>query len=69
MIKPSRDDIGRSVDYIRRQSTRLNNGDWERTEVKERGIICSYNENFVFVMYGNNTFKQATSREHLEWVD
>lgn len=56
MIHPTPNDVGRHVLY---QST--------VRERRQRGVITSMNEFFVFVRYGADSASQATRRQDLEW--
>jgi hypothetical protein len=49
MINPTLSDIGRRVNYVRVETTRLDNGPWQRRVIKEEGIISSFNDEYVFV--------------------
>lgn len=55
MITPSNEDIGRKVVY---------NGHGGR----EEGVITSFNEEYIFVRYGEIGHGQATRPEDLEFA-
>lgn len=57
MINPTPDDIGRGVVYRAVPGF-----------APEQGIITSFNDDWVFVNYGSETYGVATRREDLEWL-
>ena len=60
MIDPKQEDIGRGVVYTKHNAR-------ERTD----GVVTSYNDRYVFVMYSHQSAfanGQATNREDLEWL-
>jgi hypothetical protein len=59
VIKPTTDDIGRSVIYT---GNRYPGGKIEE------GVITSFNDAVVFVRYGALKGSQATSHADLEWA-
>ena len=56
MIEPTEKDIGRVVLY-----------QGIRADDKDRGVITSFNRNFVFVRYGSKTHSEATNPRDLSW--
>ncbi len=55
MIDPTKDDIGRKVIYVKHMQ-------------RQAGVITSFNDNYVFVLYGRpGTTSQATPRSDLQW--
>jgi hypothetical protein len=62
MIEPTDTDIGRDVIYDPPFKGAVNGRG-------EHGIITSFNDRFVFVRYGADTFSKATVRQDLEWAD
>ncbi len=59
MIKPTEDDIGRTVVYT---GNRYPGGKLEE------GVITSFNDSSVFVRYGSDKNSKGTSRQDLEWI-
>lgn len=55
MIEPTRQDIGRTVFY--------------RQPCAETGIVTSFNDNVVFVRYGNEPSSKATYPRDLHWIE
>jgi hypothetical protein len=55
MIEPTEKDIGRRVTYHRVE------------RFQERGVITSFNDQYVFIRYSLDQNSKATKREDLEW--
>lgn len=55
MIEPTGEDIGRQVAYL--------NG-----HASGQGVVTSFNEHVVFVLYRGDIASKATRREHLFWI-
>lgn len=55
MINPKKEDIGKIVYYK------------QGTQEYEFGIITSFNDSYIFVMYDGDIHSKATRREDLEW--
>jgi hypothetical protein len=57
-IEPTADDIGRAVIYHDPSGRK-----------REVGRVHSFNEQFVFVLYGEGDTPAATRRDHLKWQE
>ena len=56
-ITPTPSDIGRQVVYRAAPFY-----------IAEEGVITSYNDDCIFVRYGNDVNSKATSRRDLDWL-
>jgi len=56
MIDPKPEDVGRVVLY-----------QGGRPDDRDRGVVTSFNDYFVFVRYGASAYSAATRREDLTW--
>lgn len=72
MINPKAEDIGKWVYYIPKHLRKSNIWNVCKRGSKdhgncEHGIISSFNERYIHVLYQGKNNSQATSREDLEW--